>query len=226
MPFYIELKAVSVGAWHRECEGRRVRSVKVMRSCLAASALLAAGGLAACAGAPMDMSAGFNGASGATAQAELHRTASRLRTLIDAEGWNLGEPGLMSRLIRGHDSTGERAVARYLDAAGDSPPAALAADAGRVSDLSRETAALAMRAASAANTGPDALASDLAAVEGALAAVRRARVFFTAAAGEAEADDMRLTAAFTDLGEAEQHLALAADALAERRWAVRHGAVS
>ncbi len=226
MPFYIELKAVSEGARRRECEGRRVRSTKVMRSCLVAGALLAAGGLAGCAGAPMDMSAGFNGASAPAAQAELHRTAARLRTMIETQGWSLGETRLMSRLIRGHDSSGDRAVARYLEAIEDSPSDALAVDAGMVADLSRETASLALRAASGRDAGADTLASDLAVVESALAAVRRAKVFFTAAAGEAQADDARVTAAFVELGEAEQHLALAADALAERRWAVRHGAVS
>lgn len=174
----------------------------------------------------MDMSAGFNGASGGTAQADLHRTASRLRSHIESEGWSLGETGLMSRLIRGHNSTSERAVARYLEAAEDNPSQVLASDAALVTDMSRETAALALRAASARQTGADNLAADLAAVEGALAAVRRAKTFFSAAAEEAEADGERLTAAFNELSQAEQHLALAADALAERRWAVRHGAVS
>jgi hypothetical protein len=226
MPFYIELKAAPMGDRGRECEGMRVRSVNMMRSCLAAAVLLAPGGLAACAGAPMDMSSGFNGAAGQSAQAELHRSASRLRALVESEGWTLGETGLMSRLIRGHTSTSDRAVARYLDAVEGGPSAALAMDAARVTELTRETAALAMRAASASTTGADALASDLAAVEGALAAMRRAKVFFTAAAEEAQADGERLTSAFSGLSEAEQYLALAADALAERRWAVRHGAVS
>ncbi len=226
MPFYIQLKAVSEGARRRESEGMRVRSILMMRSCLAASALLAAGGLAACAGAPMDMSSGFNGAAGQSAQADVQRSAARLRTHIESEGWSLGETGLMSRLIRGHTSTSDRAVARYLAVIDDNPSAALALDAAQVTDLTRETAALAMRAASARQAGADSLAADLAAVEGALAAVRRAKAFFTAAAEEAEADDAGLTAAFTELSEAEQHLALAADALAERRWAVRHGAVS
>ncbi|MGY6627329.1 MAG: hypothetical protein ACXIVL_02335 [Oceanicaulis sp.] len=198
----------------------------MMRSCLAASALFAAGGLAACAGAPMDMSAGLSAGSGATSHAELRSSASRLRTLVEAEGWNLGEPGLMSRLIRGHNSTGDRAVSRYLDTAEGDSSVVLASDLAQLTGLSRDTASLAMRAASGANPGTDVLAADLAAVEGALAAVRRAKGFFTAAAQEAEADDEGLTAAFTDLSEAEQHLALAADALAERRWAVRHGAVS
>ncbi|MCH8490546.1 MAG: hypothetical protein LAT81_11540 [Oceanicaulis sp.] len=174
----------------------------------------------------MDMSAGFNGAPAQSTQAELHRTASRLRTLIESEGWSLGETGLMSRLIRGHHSTSDRAVARYLDGIEVSPSIALTTDAARVTSLTREAAVLGMRAASASNAAADGLSSDLAAVEGALAAVRQAKGFFTAAAEEAQADGERLTAAFSDLGEAEQHLALAADALAERRWAVRHGAVS
>lgn len=226
MPFYRELEAASVGAWRRECEGMRVRSVKMMRSCLAASALFAAGGLAACAGAPMDMSAGLNAGSGATSHAELRSSASRLRTLVEAEGWSLGESGLMSRLIRGHNSSGDRAVARYLDAAEGNSSAVLASDLAQLTGLSRDTALLAMRAASAANPGTDVLAADLAAVEGALAAVRRAKGFFAAAAEEAQTSGEHVDAAFLQLGEAEQHLALAADALAERRWAVRHGAVS
>lgn len=166
MPFYIELKAVSEGVRHRAGEGIRVRSVWVMRSCLTASALLISTGLAACAGAPMDMSAGFNGASDATAHAELHQSASRLRFLVEDQGWTLGGTPLMARLIRGHDSTGERAVARYLDAVEGNPAAVLSADAGRLTQASHQTASLAMRAASAPNAGPEALAADLAAVEG------------------------------------------------------------
>lgn len=172
------------------------------------------------------MSAGFNGVSGDAAHAELHQSASRLRFLVEDQGWTLGETPLLARLIRGHSSTRERAVTRYLDAVDGNPSTVLAADAARLTQASQQTASLAMRAASAANAGPEALAADLAAVEGALAAVRRAKGFFTAAAGEAQADGERLITAFSDLGEAEQHLALAADALAERRWAPRLGAVS
>ncbi|WBQ09340.1 hypothetical protein L2D01_10575 [Hyphomonadaceae bacterium ML37] len=203
-----------------------MRGVKVMRSCLTASALLACVSLGACAGAPIDMSAGLNGAPGQAVHAELHQSATSLRTLIDDEGWTLGDTPLLARLIRGQDSSGDRAVARYLDAAEDNPSAVLAADLERLAGLSRQTAMLAMRAASASDAGPEALAADLAAVEGALAAVRRAQGFFLSVAEEAEAESGRLTGALSDLDEAEQHLALAADALAERRWATRLGAVS
>jgi len=202
-----------------------VRGVKVMRSCLTASALLACVSLGACAGAPIDMSAGLNGAPGQAVHAELHQSATSLRTLIDDEGWTLGDTPLLARLIRGQDSSGDRAVARYLDTADGDASAVLAADAARLTQASQQTASLAMRAASASNAGAETLAADLAAVEGALAAVRRAKGFFASVAEEAQASGERWNAALSELGEAEQHLALAADALAERRWAARLGAV-
>ena len=201
-------------------------SVTVMRSFLAAVALLAGAGLPACAGAPVDMSGGLAGGQAASAHADLHRTAARLRALVDEEGWRLGGAGVMARLIRGHDGSTQQAVAHYLEAVEETPAAALAQDARRVSALSRETATLAMRAASAGANRDDDLAGALAAVEGALAAVRRAQGFFVAAADAAQAVDEPMTRAFADLGEAEQGLARAADALAERRWAARLGAVS
>jgi hypothetical protein len=192
----------------------------VMRSVLAAAAL------SACAGAPVDMSGGLTGGQAASTHADLRRTAASLRALVDEEGWSLGGAGLMARLIRGHDGSTEHAVERYLEAVDDTPSAALTQDARRVSVLSRETASLAIRAASAGESSDGDLAGDLAAVEGALAAVRCAQGFFVAAADAAQAVDEPMTRAFADLGEAEQGLARAADALAERRWAARLGAVS
>ncbi|MCC5995428.1 MAG: hypothetical protein JJU18_03530 [Oceanicaulis sp.] len=206
------------------------RPDKVMRPVLAAIALLAAcvpgaSLLTACAGAPVDMSAGLT--NGAGQRSDVRQSASELRALVEDEGWTLtGGTPLLSRLIRGSAPDSAPAVTRYIETAGEGASARLIADAGRVTALSRRTADRALAAAAEPGAGPERLAGDLASVEGALAAVRRAKVFFTAAADKAEADDEHLTSAFSELHEAEQHLALAADALAERRWAVRHGAVS
>lgn len=182
--------------------------------------------LAACAGAPMDMSAGLNNGASVTRASEVRHSAIELRTLIETEGWVLnGGTPLMARLIRG-SAPGETSLARYLDAAQDPVSEQMTEDARRVADLTRQTVRLALDAAGQRGAGPDYLAADLAAVEGALTAVRRSGRFFAAAAGEAGSDSETLMRALTDLDKAEHDLALAADALAERRWALRTGAVS
>ena len=198
----------------------------------------------ACTSAPIDMSAGADGeqAELRTEQAELRERADALADLVDARGWSVSaEPGeaaraLLGRLIGGASSNDptESSVERYLSDH-EAPGQAAAGDLQRLTARTRELTELTLAVAGAeGRLGQASLARDIADSERALGAVRRASAFFEAVqdavqaeTGEAADDDVvAVRAELADLAAAEAALARGADALAERRWAMRSGLFS
>ncbi|MGJ3232677.1 MAG: hypothetical protein ACFE0P_12870 [Oceanicaulis sp.] len=167
-------------------------------------------------------------------QAALRGEADALAALVERAGWSLAPaPGdqarsFLGRLIGGAADDSEAApdpVAVYLDSAG-----ALDAIAADVSGLAGETRDVARRAAAVAGA-PEGLARaslerDIAAAEGALGAVRRARAFFLEVETRIGGAHAPVAEGVLALKAAETALAEAADALAERRWAGRGDALS
>lgn len=199
--------------------------------------LFFSGLLAACTSAPIDMAASEVDESLVREQAELRALAQSLSDLIDENEWTLTENSedatrsFLGRLIGGADAEASEVeapsrVALYLEA---EPELAWAVtrDIEQIVLPAGQLAQLAISVASADGQLPaDALARDIAASESALGAVRRAKAFFAAIGGEAElAEDHRalLSASLERLARSERALAVAADALAERRWATRTG---
>jgi hypothetical protein len=184
--------------------------------------------VAGCASAPIDMRASDDSELNAV-QVQLRDQANGLADRLELQGWTLSSTpaeatrSFLGRLIGGADTVeeaGSDSVALYL----------AQSDAERaqqdLAGLVAETQALADQTLVVASVdgviSSSALARDLAAVERALGAVRRAKAFFTEVSQQAGWQDA-LTLDLYNIVAAERRLATAADALAERRWATRSG---
>ena len=199
-----------------------------LAACASVVSLLAVG----CASAPISIDPDTASTAGeARPQTELRSLAAAVEVRIRENGWTLrpaasdGARRLLGRLIGGGSpqpvaENGSDPVALYLtrnpaDAA-LVDMAELMGDAAALGGLVAEVAAF-ERGLDAAS-----LNLDIAAAEGALAAVRRAAAFFEAVGDASDLDGDReavFDAQLADLRRAQRGLALAADALAERRWA-------
>lgn len=198
-----------------------------VKHCFLILALLVTPALAsACASAPINIGASDDSELNA-AQIELREQATALADRLDQRGWAVSATpaeatrSFLGRLIGGSDAANEATsdpVELYL--AGYD-----AAQAEQdLATLMVETEALADTALSVAGAeGPitsSALARDIAAVERALGAVRRAKGFFTQVSERGQWQEA-LAIQLQNVVAAEARLAASADALAERRWAMR-----
>jgi hypothetical protein len=238
MPFYARLKAVLMG----NAPGFRVKDELMVKNRLGVKPILvglclalSAAAMSGCASAPIDMLSAAPGEAVAD-QVELRSAANALADRIDQAGWTLSATpaearrSFLNRLIGGRSDEGEAepeddAVTLYL--ASVSTPQAVEADLISLIDGADDVAAQTLTVASSDDAlGARALADDLAAVERALGAVRRATAFFDAVLAQGGWDDASvfgLAAQLETARAAETRLAASADALAERRWAARSG---
>ena len=238
MPFYARLKTVLLG----NAPGFRLKDELMVRSRLGVkpiliglSLALSAATLSSCASAPIDMLGAPQGEATA-GQVELRSAANALADRLEEAGWTLGATpaetrrSFFDRLIGGGSDEDEGEpkddpVTLYLATA--STPQAVEADLARLIDGADDVAAQTLSVASSDDAlSARTLADDLAAVERALGAVRRATAFFEAVlaqGGWEEAAAYALTAQLETARAAETRLAASADALAERRWAARSG---
>ncbi|MFP4518646.1 MAG: hypothetical protein ACLFQ5_04240 [Oceanicaulis sp.] len=188
---------------------------------------LAAFSVAGCASGPIDMVSGPpDEARVLEAQASLRETAALLTEAIDQAGWSLTPPpgaqarSFLGRLIGGGDAEADP---------GADPVSAYLAEAATVQRIAADITSLTERARSVSQTAdavaaaPEglsrtALERDIAAAEGALGALRRAKAFFAAVGERVDGGNAAVTDRLAALRQAEAGLADAADALAERRW--------
>ena len=240
MPFYARLKAVLSGY----APDFRLKDELMVRNRLGAkpillslSLVLCAWSIPGCASAPINMR-GAQERSAVVEQVELRGVANALADRLDQAGWAVSATpaeatrSFFNRLIgggdRGEASPRTDPVMAYLAVATTSET--VEAD---IIGLIEETDAVSAQALGVADSetalGARTLANDLAAVERALGAVRRAADFFQAVLAQGEWDDASSSDLETRLEAvraAETRLAASADVLAERRWAVRSGLFS
>ena len=191
--------------------------------------------IAACASAPINLGAS-DGAEPAQVHLSLRAAASEVVETAQTRSWRAsrgGARGFLGRLISGADGDdGDEAggadayLAALAQARGEASLETLRVDVALAEELAR---ALALRCdfviQDQALTDRQALSRDIAAAEAALTVLRAARtVFAEADATLSEPGESRLS--LTELDDAIEALAAAADAIAARRWALRHGAVS
>ncbi len=197
---------------------------------LRASLIIVFMSCAACAGQPVDIASRSTADIPVSAQEDLRTAMAALRTRqAEAGGWTLGGSGsargLMSRLVGGAASRSD-AVRSYLDTAGDSAASYLAGDIVLAAGLASDVAEAADVVASARVALPESLlVRDIAEVESAISAMRRARTFFQAVAtddraGFGSAERVTISEALSRLDRSIGALVRSADALADRRWAV------
>lgn len=188
--------------------------------------------LSACASAPINLAG--EPEAGAETQLDLRGRAEALSVQVEAAGWTLAREdaarGFLGRLIGGgDDSSADDPVAAYLAWPDGAPADQALADLSALNALTMQVVD-AVRAVSDTMSGLDleTLDRDIAAAERALGAARRAHDFFDEVANrlhvDAELQDA-LVAALDRQAVAEDSLAEAADALAQRRWALRSGLV-
>ncbi|WP_306016678.1 hypothetical protein [Oceanicaulis sp. MMSF_3324] len=166
------------------------------------------------------------------AEARLRAQASRLSALVDDRGWTLSAgPAdaareFFSRLVNGGgaEETADDPVSVYMEAQGGNAALAFHEDIAQLSTLAQSVADAAQQISnSEQGLGQATLTRDLASAENALGAVRRAEEFFIAVSEEldAAADGDQVIQSLQGLADQKARLADAADALAERRWAVQ-----
>jgi hypothetical protein len=234
MPFYDRSKAPPWGGGvvFRSKDTFIVNGQRGVKHCFLILALLAAPALAsACASAPINIGASDDSELSA-AQIELREQANALADRLEQHGWAVSATpaettrSFLGRLIGGADAvdeTGSDPVALYLAnygvAQAEQDLATLIVETGSLADQ-----ALSVAAADGPISSAD-LARDIAAVERALGAVRRAKSFFTQVSERGQWQE-ELTIQLYNIVAAETRLAASADALAERRWAMRSGLFS
>lgn len=199
--------------------------------------LLFSGLMTACTSAPIDMAASEADEALVREQAELRALAQSLSDLIDDNAWTLtansddAARSFLGRLIGGGEAEtasedASTRVAQYRDAEPDLVQA-VTRDIEQIVRPAENLARLAISVASSdGQLGSQALARDIAASETALGAVRRAKSFFSVLSEAIEVSPdhgAQLAASLERLARSERALAVAADALAERRWATRTG---
>lgn len=237
MPFYARLKAVLMG----KAPGFRLKDELMVRSRLGVkpvlmglSLALSAATMSGCASAPIDMLGAPQGEAVA-GQIELRSAANALADRLEQAGWTVSATpaeatrSFFDRLLGGGDEDEaepqDDPVALYLATA--STPETVEADIAGLIEDSNDVAAQSLSVASSDDAlGARTLADDLAAVERALGAVRRANGFFEAVLAQGDWDERAAYALEAQLENArasETRLAASADALAERRWAARSG---
>jgi hypothetical protein len=206
-----------------------------MKPCLFAVVLLAAPAFASgCASAPISM-APSNESRLVADQLVLRANADALATRLETAGWTItatpaeATRSFFGRLIGGSDSVEDAderpdAVVAYLGSADfqtvENDLEALVAETRALADQTL------LVASSDGVIEASALTRDIASVERALGAVRRAEDFFESVIDRESWDnaaEAALLARLQGAGAAEARLASAADALAERRWATRSG---
>lgn len=230
---------------HRETGKRELARVRLKPSRLTIiAAAFGACVLQACASAPLNLGPQPETPPLIAAQETLHTAASTLTVTARQEGWRLdddrqaGAFALLGRLVTGAASegaeTGETGepVELYLMRHGDAPGAALLGDISLAGALAHDVIQAGRAVAgSEAELSEDAINRDIAEIEAALTAARRARSFFAAVEAELGARDtlrqeMQVRTALMRLDERIETLAVTADALAARRWGSGRGALS
>jgi len=195
---------------------------------------LACGGLASgCASQPIAL--GVENQSDLAAQTRLRYTSTALTTQIDQVGWSISaspedaRAAFLGRLIHGaqHRDTADDPVQVYLASHGDAAEEQLLVHIQTVIDQV-EILSVAAQDVAMADTpvSAPALSIDIASAESALGAARRAHRFFAGVVDGLEDQGVYAHADVAELlidqlGDAEERLADATDALAERRWAIQ-----
>lgn len=191
----------------------------------------------ACVSAPIDLAGSATSDETAiSTQTELRQSAIALASYIDEAGWSLGDDAgeatrsFLGRLIGGDNgqvSNSNSAVDNYIAERVSAPQ--MVADLTGLVDETQSVSVQALRVASTDSVlNLEGLDRDIAMTERALGAVRRAAAFFKEVyvrASLSESEENELNEQITALKTAESHLAISADALAERRWAIRQGAI-
>lgn len=185
--------------------------------------------MSGCASQPIAL--GADTQANLAAQTELRTHSQTLNALIDDEGWSLSAApaaaarAFFGRLINGasEQAPQDDPVSVYVDAHDHMMVQSLNSDLGQLINLTRAIADAAEDIAAADHQlGQVSLTQDLALAESALGSVRRAQDFFTAVSDRLD-DEGALSGhepLMQTLDAEKSRLANAADALAERRWAM------
>lgn len=225
-------------SFQREGAGRvRVKPSILTLLGAVASALV----LQACASAPLNLGPQPEAAAAIAVQTELRSAASHLVETAEEKGWRVQEQrdggafALLGRLVSGGDDAAREdapsPVDIYLETHGSEAGEALLGDITLAHTLAGEVTGAARRlVVTPEELDEDALDRDIAEIETAIAAARRAKSFFNTVDRRIEAQiaPARARAIETALSRFEddvEAMAAAADALADRRWAFAHGEI-
>ena len=200
--------------------------------------------LQACASAPPNLGSQAEEPPAIAAQETLRTAAATLVATARQEGWRLederegGAFALLGRLVTGAEPAPEdgagagEPVEVYLMRHDNAPAAALLADITLADALARDVIDAGRAVAgSEADLTQETIDRDIAGIESALIAARRARAFFSAVENElarrgALRRELQVSTALIRLDARIETLAATADALAARRWGNLHSTMS
>ncbi len=208
------------------------------------AAVIGACMLQACASAPLSLGPQAEEPPAIAVQDTLRTSAATLVATARQEGWRLederegGAFALLGRLVTGAESAPEAGaeagepVEIYLLRHDMAPAAALLADITLADALARDVIDAGRAVAvSEADLSRESIDRDIAEIEAALIAARRARAFFSAVENELALRgslrrELQVSTALIRLDARIETLASTADALAARRWGNLHSTMS